>query len=80
MWIENLVVITGQGKRGEESSEAESIPGAAERAEGAECSQESPSPAHNLAAVSPQNKISQCGGVWEEGCASVEVVLPALPK
>lgn len=39
-------MLTGQGKRGEENSEAESIPGAAEREEDAERSQESPAPAH----------------------------------
>lgn len=42
----DMVMISGRGKRGEETSEAESIPGAAERAEGAESQQESPAPAH----------------------------------
>lgn len=42
------MIITGQGKGGEGSSKAESIPGAAERAEDAEHSQESPAPAHHV--------------------------------
>lgn len=74
-------MITGQRKSGEEGSETESVPGAAEGAEGAECSQESPAPAHRVVLTVQQQLLPRTtslsvdeagtpGGMWEEGCAS----------